>query len=320
MIDNKYTILKSLGYGCSSKVFLVKDLFGEKFAAKVVRKDKQYEDSFAKWFMKNEHELLWKFQDHPNIINSFITNGEGVYESKGKTENIIYNLIEYAPNSTLAEYIRNTGPVEEEIARFFITQLCHAISLMHQMGYCHLDIKLENILLDEYFNVKVGDLGSSVWVQDTWGYSNLKRGTRLYLPPEIENLEENQTFDAYSADIYTLGVWLFLLLTGEFPSQQWLDDSESSTESDDDSMSDESESSIDKRIKLKWKVLSPEVKSLINWMTDPDPVLRSSIFEVLQDEWINKMFSTEICNQVYEEMKWRKKYMNSKVQKKIWKY
>ena len=209
MIDNKYTILKSLGYGCSSKVFLVKDLFGEKFALKVVRKDKQYEDSIAKSFIKNEHELLLKLHDHPNIINSFDMNGEGVYEWKGKTERVIYSLLEYAPNSTLAEYIRNTGPVEEEIARFLFGQMCHAISFMHQMGYWHLDIKLENILLDEFFNIKIGDFGSSAYVHKSKGLIKSKRGTKQYLPPEVDALIEEEAYDAFSADIYTLGVCLF---------------------------------------------------------------------------------------------------------------
>ena len=309
MIDNKYTILKSLGYGCSSKVFLVKDVFGEKFAVKVIRKDKQYEDSFATNILNKEHELLFKLQDHPNIINSFGVNSEGVFESNSRSEKIIYNLIEYAPNGTLSEYIRKTGPVEEEIARFFMFQVCHAISFMHQLGYSHLDIKLENILLDKYFNIKVGDLGSSAYVQDTLGHTNLKRGTKLYLPPEIDNLEEDDTFDAYSADVYTIGVSLFLLLTGEFPSKQNMDeDSESSTESDD-SMSDEPESPIDDRIKSKWKTLSPEVKSLISSMIDEDSVLRPSLSEILQSKWINREFSNDICNQVYEEMTWRKKFM-----------
>jgi len=114
---------------------LVKDLFGQKFAVKVIRKDKQYENSFAKRILNREHELLSILQDHPNIINSHSVNTEGVFESKNRVEKIMYNLIEYAPNHTLAEYIRNTGPVEEEIARFFMNQLCHAIGYMHNQGF-----------------------------------------------------------------------------------------------------------------------------------------------------------------------------------------
>eukprot|EP00345_Euplotes_harpa_P004009 CAMPEP_0168330132 /NCGR_PEP_ID=MMETSP0213-20121227/7531_1 /TAXON_ID=151035 /ORGANISM="Euplotes harpa, Strain FSP1.4" /LENGTH=70 /DNA_ID=CAMNT_0008333609 /DNA_START=662 /DNA_END=874 /DNA_ORIENTATION=+ len=70
-----------------------------------------------------------------------------------------------------------------------------------------------------------------------------------------------------------------------------MEDTDSSSE---DSMTDEPESPVDSRIKLKWKSLSNEVKSLIYSMTDPDPALRPSIAEVLSDEWIASEFSSTI--------------------------
>lgn len=120
MIDNTYRITKNLGYGCSSKVFLVEDAQGNRFAAKCIRKDKGYEDSFARKIVKREHDICTKLADHPNIISSYLTNFRGIFETNGEKENIMYSLIEYAPNRTLSEFIRNTGAVEEQIARFFM--------------------------------------------------------------------------------------------------------------------------------------------------------------------------------------------------------
>lgn len=72
----------------------------------------------------------------------------------------MYNALEYAQNGAFSTYIRQTGPLEESLARMFAFQICSAIAHMHSLGLAHLDIKLENILLDEFFNVKVADLGS----------------------------------------------------------------------------------------------------------------------------------------------------------------
>lgn len=73
---------------------------------------------------------------------------------------------------------------------------------MHSQQYCHLDIKLENILLDEYFNIKLADFGSSVNVSESNGSTNKRRGTLMYMAPEVADLEPGKEFDAYAADIY----------------------------------------------------------------------------------------------------------------------
>lgn len=72
----------------------------------------------------------------------------------------MYNILEYAPHGALSNFVRYTGGIEEEIARLYVYQFCDAISFIHKLGYAHLDIKLENILLDKYFNIKVADMAS----------------------------------------------------------------------------------------------------------------------------------------------------------------
>lgn len=110
-----------------------------------------------------------------------------------------------------------------------MSQLLHAVEYMHHQGYAHLDIKLENILLDEFFNIKLADFGSSLYLAESNGFTNLRRGTKFYLPPEVENETGNEAYNGYSADVYTLGISLFLLLAGEFPSEEGMDCTESST-------------------------------------------------------------------------------------------
>jgi serine/threonine-protein kinase GIN4/serine/threonine-protein kinase KCC4 len=84
----------------------------------------------------------------------------------------------------------------------FAIQIFHAVEYIHNLGYSHLDIKLENILLDEFFNLKLADMGSSVDVRDTQGMTDRRRGTPMYMPPEILHYKSGQEYDAYSADVY----------------------------------------------------------------------------------------------------------------------
>mmetsp|Transcript_7073 Transcript_7073/g.6270 ORF Transcript_7073/g.6270 Transcript_7073/m.6270 type:complete len:122 (-) Transcript_7073:304-669(-) len=114
-------------------------------------------------------------------------------------------------------------------------QILHAVAFIHQEGYAHLDIKLENILLDGKFNIKLADMGASVNVRETQGFTTKRRGTLLYMAPEVMNKTSASHFNALNADIFSLGITLFVLLIGEFPSSGELlnnsstEDSEKST-------------------------------------------------------------------------------------------
>ena len=103
---------------------------------------------------------------------------------------------------------------------------------MHSLGYAHLDVKLENILLDEFFNIKIADMGSCENVALTMGNSGKRRGTILYMAPEVVNLAKNGSFNAFAADVYSLGISIFVMLTGEFPTPQEIRNNLMTCESD----------------------------------------------------------------------------------------
>lgn len=123
MIDTKFKIVKPLGRGCSSRVFLVQDAYNNLAAVKAIRNDKKYDDKIAADLLQREHNLLKLMSTHPNIIDSYYTklNGEISYEDK--IENIMYNVIEFAANGSLANFIMYTGGIEEKICRFLMTQI-----------------------------------------------------------------------------------------------------------------------------------------------------------------------------------------------------
>lgn len=76
-------------------------------------------------------------------------------------QTVHYNVLEACDNGALSRYVRYTGGFEENIARLIFTQLVSAVIHMHDRNIAHFDIKLENILLDEYYNSKIADFGSA---------------------------------------------------------------------------------------------------------------------------------------------------------------
>ena len=101
--------------------------------------------------------------------------------------------------------MRNQDALVENITSYYAEQLISALHFIHLKGYAHLDIKLDNILLDNYFNVLISDFGSALKVNDQ-PFTSVRRGTTKYMAPEVLNLQEDETFDAYKADMYSLGI------------------------------------------------------------------------------------------------------------------
>lgn len=268
--------------------------------------------------LQREHEILQKLQGHPNIIKSFGINLDGVVVAKEESENIMYNVLEHAKNGAFSNFVRNTGGIEEEITRFYVTQLWNALDYIHQNGYAHLDIKLENILLDEFFNIKVADMGSWTSFAEN-GLTDKRRGTLLYMAPEVVNLQKDETFDAKAADIYSLGITIFVMLTGEFPSEQYIQNNLYTCESDQKTSCDIDMESEDE-VKSRPDFISKEVKYLIKQMLNPDPTLRPTISQVLSYPWLNNKFEPIMSEVVYSEMNSRNEFMlsNTKDKSMIW--
>jgi len=75
-------------------------------------------------------------------------------------------------------------------------------------------------MLDEFFNIRIGDFGSALKVENKYGLTRKKRGTQNYMAPEVRDLNTSDPksyFNAYKADVYSLGVCLFILLFKQFP-------------------------------------------------------------------------------------------------------
>jgi len=302
MLDNKFTILEIIGQGGSSNVFRARDDQGNEWAIKAIRKDKNYYNKLGAHMISKEHNTLNILEGHPNLIRSFGVNYSGKLQCADNTEGWMYQVIELAKNGALSNIIRKTGPLEEELARFFMCQILHAVNHMHSSQFVHLDLKLENIFLDEFFNIKLGDLGSSANVSEENGFINQRRGTPLYMAPEVKLLEQGEEYEAYSADVYSLGILLFVMLTGEFPTPNDLGHTYESRETDES----EDCNSPPKFDSMKLGHLSSNVTELIKEMTDENDITRPSIPEIFKHEWLWRPFDENISELVYQEMEARK--------------
>lgn len=316
LIDKKFTVKKVLGQGGSSRVYLTQDDQHRQFAIKILRKDKNYSYERGTRILQKEHWILKKLSRHPNVLKSYYCNPDGTMVNNGKKEDIMYNILEHAENGPISHFVRITGWIEEELVRFMFLQLSDAVRYMHSHKYSHLDIKLENILLDKYFNIKLADMGVSHQLSDDSPHWNIRRGTIHYMAPEISDLQKDDYYDAKKADIYSLGVWLYILLVGDFPDTNVLNSNSFNTNDSTLEGGDGDNCLSDQLSTKKWNKLSDNARNLILQMLLLEPYYRPSIEEVLYHPWLQEPFSEETQSVLYSEMLDRKEFLDEYFRKK----
>ena len=155
---------------------------------------------------QRELDAFKQIQVHPHIIDFF-----GVQQ---KSKSIELRL-EYAPMGDLMEYLtKHPSGVTEARARLFTKQIVQAIEHCHEIAHiAHLDLKLENVLLINDSHVKLADFGLSSGIHGQC--TNM--GSFSYSCPEMI---AGQSFDLSKADIWSIGVIVFVLLVGFLPYEQ----------------------------------------------------------------------------------------------------
>jgi serine/threonine protein kinase len=259
--------------------------------------------------MREEHEKMQMLQGHPNILQSYGTVSNGKLVSDIGQIEVTYNILELAENGTFLRYIKETGGLGEHLVKFHFMQMWNAVAYIHSQGMAHLDIKLENILLDSYFNVKIADLGIAVDVSKTEGIYDGRRGTTWYMAPEINYLLPTETYDAYRADIYSLGMCLYVLVFGEFPVKEESDDS---TFDDTETIGGITGLKWSFDWKNKWQQISLELQDLLGNMLSMEPEDRPSLQEILESKWILPAYDENMPLSIFVEMERRKELISEK--------
>lgn len=204
-VGDRYEIGERLGAGGMSEVWSATDLrLGRPVAIKFLRAD--IEDPSARARIEAEARSAAKLS-HPNIVN--------VYDA-GEHENRPFVVMELADARSLADVIREEGPLDPERACSVATQVLAALGAAHAEGIVHRDVKPANILVGEDGTVKLADFGiAKSLTEATVGLTMAGQvmGTPTYLSPEQA---AGQPATARS-DLYALGVVLFESLTGRPP-------------------------------------------------------------------------------------------------------
>jgi len=123
--------------------------------------------------------------------------------------------MEYIGKTSLYSYLKSKTHrrLDEEEARNIFLQICKGVRYCHSRCIVHRDLKLENILLDDYNNVKIIDFGFSIFTDPDKKLS-IFCGTPSYMAPEIVSKVH---YRGNAADIWALGILLYTMLCGKFP-------------------------------------------------------------------------------------------------------
>ncbi|XP_040594798.1 uncharacterized protein LOC121137051 [Mesocricetus auratus] len=195
----EYKMLKTVGQGQFSKVKLAIHVpTVTHVAVKMIRNEKDYASVVA-----SEINIM-KSLKHPHIIELF-----HVFQSRDTT----FLVMEHASQGDLYRYIMERRCLHESEARRLFTQIVLAVEYCHNNQIAHRDIKADNILLDWMGNAKLCDFGLAAKVPPGHLLTDYC-GTPLYCAPE---LFVGEAYDGFRADIWSLGVLLFLMVVGRFP-------------------------------------------------------------------------------------------------------
>ena len=201
-------ILEVLGQGGMGIVYRARHRNLDRMVAlKVLPPEAAREPSFPERFTREARTLARLH--HPHIV--------GVHDF-GETGGLYWLVMEYVDGPNLRQVIRE-GSLEPKQALAIVPQVCDALQYAHDQGIVHRDIKPENILLDREGQVKIADFGLARIVQRAPVDLTLTRegqvlGTLHYMAPE--QYRSPDTVD-HRADIYSLGVVFYEMLTGELP-------------------------------------------------------------------------------------------------------
>ncbi len=203
----KYTLLRVLGSGATSTVYLAADPFNDReVAIKIVKQvaaaDKPAEGDLADLGLRTEAALLGKL-NHPHIVKIFDVVPDGADH---------YVVMECVEGGTMEKHCRRGTLLHHEAVVDTIFKCGKALEYMNVLGLIHRDIKPANILITTNNDIRLSDLGATL-ISTRAGQTESGIGTPLYMSPE-QLLGRELDF---RSDMFSLGVVFYQLLTGETP-------------------------------------------------------------------------------------------------------
>ena len=203
-LDGRYEIREIIGVGGMAVVYKAYDNIDDRIVAiKILKEEFLANEEFRRRF-KNESKAI-AVLSHPNIVK--------VYDvSFG--DRLQYIVMEYIEGITLKEYIEQQKVINWKEAVHFTTQILRALQHAHDKGIVHRDVKPQNIILLQNGNIKVTDFGIARFSRgETRTMTESAIGSVHYISPEQARGEITDD----KADIYSVGVVLYEMITGKLP-------------------------------------------------------------------------------------------------------
>jgi len=269
VFHQKYEVKEELGRGLTSVVYKCVDRYtSQQNAVKIIdlyhNSDFNILDSIL-----CEVNALAVLPPHPSIIAL-----HEVYQS----ETNVYIVLELAPNGELFDYVNKHVKLPEKTTCMLMEQLFQGIEHLHSHNVVHRDIKMENILLNDKFGIKLTDFGFAKLLNDGERLYDLC-GTLSYLAPELirASMGVNKAGYGVEVDMWACGVLLYTLITGHPPF---------SHHKQLQLMRQIQDAKYNKNCEA-WKQLSPSVQTLIGSLLQPNPSERLTAKQALQHPWFN---------------------------------
>lgn len=269
-IQHAITLHSILGEGKFSVYHAkITNFSGSDFALKVFPKNESGSSHFVK-----EKQFLSTLS-HPNIISYISINQHTIPHYVLATE--------YTPNGDFFDFVtrQQSAVSNEKLMRTYFHQLIDGLEYLHAQGVAHLDLKLDNLLLDRDFNLKILDFDQAQFASD----NQLRTGgTEGYRAPELIN-RKGQNLKAM--DIYAAGVLLYTFMLGEMP---FVEDKNKKVSRCAlyEMFRDSREMFWREKAKVMRKAYSQELKELLTGMWEVDPAKRMRVEDVKRSKWYNK--------------------------------
>jgi len=295
----KWNLVKKLGSGATSRVYLAYDPITKKYCAMKVLKrlEPKYID-----MVKNEVKLQSSLV-HPNILAVQDFHETIVLtDAEDKVQTVTAIVLEHARGGDVLKLIDSIGIFPERLARTHFQQLIDCIDYLHKNEIAHRDIKPENIMLDGDYCLKLADFGCA---SKYTGKKNFKTpaGTSKYFPPEVH---AGSTYEGIAVDLFAAAIVIFCMAIGHMPF---------SKATEVDSLYG---LLVAGKAKQYWKVheeimkehsglksINSDLKDLMTKMLDPNPLKRITIEEIKKSAWYNgpKLDKAEIVAAIKSQNK-----------------
>ena len=312
--NTKLYLVKHIGEGATSHVYLALDKYKKEYALKLYKNSESYFTEI------NKIKKIFSSQ----YIVKLISYGQGFLErgysylsyklfNHFQSGPVEYGLFEYLKNGELHNYVfLLKKKFSEEIAKKIFYEILLGLETCHESGMSHGDIKLQNILFNSNFGIKLIDLGFAKKIKE--GLISEITGSKYYNAPEMFSCA-TKGYDGVLADIFSLGVVLFVLVMGFYPFDK--------------------PNMIDSRYKLIFKKdfdnfwkkceqkkissdkyfsgVSKEFKDLFEKMVCPKPKERISLCQIKKHSWLQEIVNFyEDYSEIKEKIEMSKKFDKKK--------